>query len=143
MYNIIGPNENEKKRGLKQKAQDYYDTIEESLEANIAKLCRHQYDELLLEKIFSAYCMLDKCETFFDNLDMNTMNSVNVVACETLIGIVVNSFVLVENLTSNTKENLVRVNTYIDELKKREFQNLFNVRFVYFPLISFLLNLFL
>lgn len=96
------------------------------MEENISKICRH-YDESLYEKIFTAYCLLDKTEEFFEKLNMSMINSINVVASEALIGIVVNSYVLKENLTTNSKENLVKVNAYIEELKRKEFQHLFSV----------------
>lgn len=119
--------------------RDYYETIEENLESSLSKVCRN-YDETLLDEIFTAYALLDKCEDFVDKLSLSTLNSVNLVAAETLIGVIVNAFVLSENLTSNTKENLVKVNGYIDELKKKEFNHLFNVwLLVFIRLYQFLL----
>lgn len=98
------------------------------METSMSKLCRHQYDEPLLDQIFTAYTLLDKCDEFFENLNMSVMSCVNVTASETLISVAVNSFVLAEGLTSNTKENLAKVNSYIDDLKRKEFQSLFSVK---------------
>lgn len=116
---------------MRKTVRDYYDTIEESMEAALSKLCRQQnYDETLLDEIFTAYCLLDKCDDFFEMLGLSVVNAVNVSAAETLIGVGVHSFVLSERLTSKTKENQAKVNAYVDELKRREFAQLFDVTFV-------------
>lgn len=95
----------------------------------MSKLCRHQnYDSTLLNEIFTAYCLLDKCDDFFEKLGLSVVNAVNVSAVETLIGVAVHSFVLAENLTTKTKENHAKVNAYVDELKRREFTQLFEVK---------------
>lgn len=110
------------------------------MEAALSKLCRQQnYDETLLNEIFTAYCLLDKCDDFFEMFGLSVVNAVNVSAAETLIGVGVHSFVLSQRLTSKTKENQAKVNAYVDELKRREFAQLFDVTFSFF--VVFVLKL--
>lgn len=117
-----------KNRDLKKRVISFYDVIEENLELNLGKICRH-YDETMFGRIFNAYSVLEKIDNFLDKLHINMLSCINHIASEALIGIIVNAFVVRENLTTNSKENLVKVNLYIEELKKKEFSHLFSVSF--------------
>jgi hypothetical protein len=113
-------------RGLKKRVVSYYDIIEEHMEQSIGKVCR-LYDESMFGKIFDAYCLLDKCELFFEKLTQHMLTCINVISTEALVGALVNAFVVRENLTTNSRDNLLKVNTYIEELKRKDFAQLYEL----------------
>ena len=107
-----------------------YAKIEESLDENIFKLCQ-VYDEVLYAKIISAYFSLGKIENLFKQLNRHFISGIGVVSAQSLINVVIRKFIAKENASNqitNGKANLAKINAFIDELKKKEYSELFHVK---------------
>ena len=127
---------------MKTSQKNIYNVIDQNLDVNIFKLCR-QFDETVYGKILLTYNLLNKMDHLFQLLHKNFMSAIQLTCNETLINAVANKFILNENLSSNSKTDLAKINGYLDELKRKDYLDLIKVT-VYFShliLVSFLLNL--
>lgn len=88
------------------------------------------YDEALYTKIISAYFSLGKIDNLFKQVNRSFVSAINLISTQTLINIVMRKFIENENTAnqnSNNKANLSKINAYLEDLKKREYSDLFLV----------------
>ena len=117
------------KSGLREIIKNLYVKIEDSLNDNIFKLCQI-YDEALYAKIISAYFSLGKIDNLFKQVNQNFVSGINLVSAQSLINIVIRKYIANENTVNqntNTKANLNKINAYIEDLKKKDYSELFLV----------------
>jgi len=89
------------------------------------------YDEALYAKIISAYFSLGKIENLFKQVNRSFVSAINLVSTQTLVNIIIRKFIANENAANqnnNSKANLTKINGYLEDLKKREFSELFSVK---------------
>jgi len=106
-----------------------YVKIEESLNENIFKMCQ-VYDEALYAKIISAYFSLGKIDNLFKHVNRSFVSAINLISTQTLINIIIRKFIANENAANqnnNSKANLTKINAYIEDLKKKDYSDLFSV----------------
>ena len=107
---------------MKKTIKNMYGQIEESLGDSIFKMCQI-YDESLYNKIITAYFLLGKMEVLFDKTNKSFMSAISLISTQTLINIIIRKFISNEHSLS-TKANLPKINAYIEELKKKDYNEL-------------------
>jgi hypothetical protein len=78
------------------------------------------FDETLFAKMFIAYYQLDKISHFFDKLNTNLIQSINLHLHQTIL------YVLIMNKI-NQSQSEKEINLYMDDLKKKDIHELFKL----------------
>ena len=111
---------------MKTSQKEIYNVIDQNLDANIFKLCR-QFDEIVYGKILLTYSLMNKIDYLFQSLNKNFISAIQLTCSETLINTIIRKYILAENLSSNSKSDLAKINNYIEELKRKEYIDLVKV----------------
>ncbi len=108
---------------MKSSQKNIYNVINQNLDVSIFKLCR-QFDEITYGKILLTYSLMNKQDYLYQLLNKNFMSSIQLTCTETLINTIIRKYILTENLSSNSKSDLAKINNYIEELKRKEYLDL-------------------
>jgi hypothetical protein len=112
---------------MKTSQKEIYNVIDQNLDVNIFKLCR-QFDEIIYGKIMLTYSLMNKIDYLFQSLNKNFISAIQLTCSETLINSIIRKYILAENLSSNSKTDLTKINNYIEELKRKDYLDLVKVK---------------
>ena len=93
-------------KDLKKRVKEHFYQIEQLLDKSVAEVCQ-EYQQAAYEKIVASYKLLNKMDSFIDQLNTHIISALNITASRTLIGVL-----------------MTRQPAKLDELKRKEYGEL-------------------